>query len=79
MAQVCRDYGQRAQKSELECKVNKMKFEVLRGKRLRKISKEEDILPLYGSRDRGEHVETYGLSRTEIFGRAVDRIPRKCW
>jgi CRISPR-associated protein Cas2 len=68
VAQVCKNYGQRVQKSVFECQVNEMKFEDLRRKLLREISKEEDNLRLYRlTEPRDDHVETYGQSRTVFF------------
>lgn len=68
VAQVCKNYGQRVQKSVFECQVNEMKFEELRRKLLREIAKEEDNLRLYRlTEPRDDHVETYGQSRTLFF------------
>ncbi len=68
VAQVCKDYGQRVQKSVFECQVNEMKFEQLRRRLLKEIDKEEDNLRLYRlTEPRNEHVETYGQSRTIFF------------
>jgi CRISPR-associated protein Cas2 len=68
VAQVCKNYGQRVQKSVFECQVNEMKFEDLRRKLLKEIDKEEDNLRLYRlTEPRDDHVETYGLSRTIFF------------
>ncbi len=68
VAQVCKNYGQRVQKSVFECQVNEMKFEDLRRKLLKEISKEEDNLRLYRlTEPRDDHVETYGQSRTVFF------------
>jgi CRISPR-associated protein Cas2 len=68
VAQVCKDYGQRVQKSVFECQVNEMKFEQLRRKLLKEIDKEEDNLRLYRlTEPRDDHVETYGQSRTIFF------------
>ena len=68
VAQVCKNFGQRVQKSVFECQVDEMKFEDLRRKLLREISKEEDNLRLYRlTEPREDHVETYGLSRTIFF------------
>ena len=68
VAQVCKNYGQRVQKSVFECQVNEMKFEDLRRKLLKEIKNEEDNLRLYRlTEPRDEHVETYGLSRTIFF------------
>jgi len=68
VAQVCKNYGQRVQKSVFECQVNEMKFEDLRRKLLKEISREEDNLRLYRlTEPRDDHVETYGQSRTVFF------------
>ena len=68
VAQVCKNYGQRVQKSVFECQVNEMKFEELRRKLLREIDKEDDNLRLYRlTEPRDKHVETYGNSRTIFF------------
>ena len=68
VAQVCKDFGQRVQKSIFECQVDDMKFEELRRRLLREINDEEDNLRLYRLTEPGEqHVETYGVSRTVFF------------
>ena len=68
VAQVCKNFGQRVQKSVFECQVNEMKFEQLRRKLLREISMEEDNLRLYRlTEPREHHVETYGLTQTVFF------------
>ncbi len=68
VAQVCKDFGQRVQKSVFECQVDDMKYEELRRRLLREINDEEDNLRLYRlTEPREQHVETYGLSRTVFF------------
>ena len=68
VAQVCKNFGQRVQKSVFECQVNEMKFEDLRRKLLKEISTEEDNLRLYRlTEPRDDHVETYGQTRTVFF------------
>lgn len=68
VAQVCKNYGQRVQKSVFECQVNEMKFEELRRKLLKEIEKAEDNLRLYRlTEPRDRHVETYGQSWTILF------------
>ena len=68
VAQVCKNYGQRVQKSVFECQVNEMNFEELRRQLLKEIAKEEDNLRLYRLNEpREHHVETYGVSRTIFF------------
>ena len=68
VAQVCKDFGQRVQKSIFECQVDDMKFEELRRRLLSEINDEEDNLRLYRlTEPRDQHVETYGVSRTVFF------------
>lgn len=68
VAQVCKDFGQRVQKSVFECQVDDMRYEELRRRLLREINDEKDNLRLYRlTEPRDEHVETYGLSRTVFF------------
>lgn len=68
VAQACKNYGQRVQKSVFECQVNEMKFEELRRKLLREIDKEQDNLRFYRlTEPRENHVETYGQTRTIFF------------
>ncbi len=68
VAQACKNYGQRVQKSVFECQVNDMRFEQLRRKLLKEIDKDQDNLRLYRlTEPREQHVETYGQSRTIFF------------
>ncbi len=68
VAQACKDYGQRVQKSVFECQVNEMRFEKMRQELLKIIKKDEDSLRLYHlTEPRDEHVEEYGLSKTIYF------------
>ncbi|WP_298433983.1 CRISPR-associated endonuclease Cas2 [Geobacter sp.] len=68
VAQACKNYGQRVQKSVFECQVNEMKFEDLRRKLLREIDKEQDNLRFYRlTEPREHHVETHGQTRTIFF------------
>lgn len=68
VAQVCKDYGQRVQKSVFECQVNDMQFEDLRRKLLREINDNEDNLRLYRlTEPREMHCETHGISSTIFF------------
>lgn len=68
VAQVCKDFGQRVQKSVFECKVDEMKYEELRRRLLREIKDDEDNLRLYRlTEPREKHCETFGLSRTVYF------------
>jgi CRISPR-associated protein Cas2 len=68
VAQVCKDFGQRVQKSLFECQVDEVKYEELRRRLLREIDDSEDNLRLYRlTEPRENRVETYGLSRTVFF------------
>ncbi|MFZ3207984.1 MAG: CRISPR-associated endonuclease Cas2 [Geobacteraceae bacterium] len=68
VAQVCKNFGQRVQKSVFECQVNEMKFEELRRKLLGEIDKGQDNLRLYRlTEPRDKHVEEYGQTRTVFF------------
>jgi len=54
VAKVCKNYGQRVQKSVFECAVNQMQFEQLKRELVSEIDKSCDNLRIYrlvGSRD----------------------------
>jgi CRISPR-associated protein Cas2 len=54
VAKVCKNYGQRVQKSVFECSVNQMQFEQLKRELVSEIDKSCDNLRIYrlvGSRD----------------------------
>lgn len=68
VAQVCKNYGQRVQKSVFECQVNEMQLERLRKALLDEIKEDEDNLRIYRlTEPRIDHVEEYGLVRTTNF------------
>jgi len=68
VAQVCKNFGQRVQKSVFECNVDEMKFEDLRRKLLREVKLELDNLRLYRlTEPRDKRVEEYGAIRTVFF------------
>lgn len=68
VAQVCKNYGQRVQKSVFECQVDEMKFESLRRKLLKEVKLEFDNLRFYRlTEPRENRVEEYGLTRTVFF------------
>jgi CRISPR-associated protein Cas2 len=61
VAQVCKDFGQRVQKSVFECAVNEMQFVLLRRRLLDCIDTEEDNLRIYRLIEpRERHIEAYG-------------------
>ena len=68
VAQVCKNFGQRVQKSVFECQVDEIKFEQLRRKLLNEVKLELDILRLYRlTEPREKRVEEYGATRTVFF------------
>ncbi len=61
VAMICKDYGQRVQRSVFECTVNETQKEMMRQRLLREIDPKQDSLRLYqlpGDREQG--VEAYG-------------------
>lgn len=68
VAQVCKNFGQRVQKSVFECRVDEMKYEDLRRKLLKEVKLEMDNLRLYRLNEpREEKVEEYGTMRSVFF------------
>lgn len=61
VAEVCKSFGQRVQKSVFECSVNEMQLEKLRHQLLHEIDKETDSLRFYRLIEpRERYVESYG-------------------
>jgi CRISPR-associated protein Cas2 len=68
VAQVCKNYGQRVQKSVFECQVDEMKYEQMRKRLLKEIRLELDNLRMYRlSEPREKRVEEYGSTRTVFY------------
>ena len=68
VAQVCKNYGQRVQKSVFECQVDEMKFEQLRRRLLKEVKLALDNLRIYRlTEPRDKHVESYGEIQTILF------------
>lgn len=68
VAQVCKNFGQRVQKSVFECQVDEMKYEELRRKLLKEVKLELDNLRLYRlTEPRDKRVEEYGSTRTVFY------------
>lgn len=68
VAQACKNYGQRVQKSVFECSVNQAQFEQLRRNLLKEIKVDEDSLRLYRLQEpRDKHIEEHGVNRTVFF------------
>lgn len=62
VAQACKDFGQRVQKSVFECAVNEMQYEMLLQRLLMIIKEEEDSLRIYRlTEPKDNHIETYGV------------------
>ena len=61
VAQVCKNYGQRVQKSVFECSVNRAQYELMRQALLECIDEGEDSLRLYRLPEpRERNVEEFG-------------------
>lgn len=61
VAKVCKNYGQRVQKSVFECKVDKATYEILQKHLLDEVDLTEDNLRLYRlSEPLGEHIKEFG-------------------
>lgn len=68
VAQVCKNFGQRVQKSVFECNVDEMKYEELRRRLLKEVKLERDNLRLYRlTEPRDKRVEEYGTVRTVFY------------
>ena len=64
VAQVCKNYGQRVQKSVFECVVDEMQYESLIQKLLKCINEGEDNLRIYRLREPKEQfVKCYGVGK----------------
>jgi CRISPR-associated protein Cas2 len=68
VAQVCKDFGQRVQKSVFECSVNQAQYEELRRQLLKWINEEEDSLRFYRLVESKErYLKVYGVDRSVDF------------
>ena len=68
VAQVCKDYGQRVQKSVFECQVDRARFEELERRLLKEIDPSQDNLRLYRLTDhKGCEVREHGCFRATDF------------
>lgn len=68
VAQICKDFGQRVQKSVFECSVNEMQYEEAVRRLLDIIAKDEDSLRVYRLTEPAEkHVEVYGIDTAVDF------------
>lgn len=68
VAQVCKDFGQRVQKSVFECTVNQAQYERLKRRLLRCIQEKEDSLRFYRLPEPRERVvEEFGVGHVVDF------------
>ena len=68
VAQQCKNFGQRVQKSVFECSVNEMHYERLIRALVKIIDKEEDSLRIYHLREPLEnHVRVFGWDKKVDF------------
>jgi CRISPR-associated protein Cas2 len=64
VAQICKNYGQRVQKSVFECTVSEVQLERLRHRLVSCIDQEEDSLRIYHlPQDAVRKIENYGISK----------------
>lgn len=68
VAQVCKDFGQRVQKSVFECSVNEAQFEQLKHRLLQCIDEKSDSLRIYRLREPPKkYIQEYGVNLTIDF------------
>ena len=68
VAQTCKNFGQRVQKSVFECSVDQAQFEALRRNLLKEIDVKGGSLRFYRLQEpRDAHVEEHGVNRTVFF------------
>ncbi len=68
VAQACKNFGQRVQKSVFECSVNQMQYEELLRQLLRIIEEKEDNLRIYRLVEPKErYIEVYGINKAVDF------------
>ena len=68
VAQACKNYGQRVQKSVFECRVDEAQFETMIRGLLKCINEDEDSLRVYHLREpKSRYVREYGVTRTVDF------------
>ena len=67
-AQVCKNYGQRVQKSVFECAINEAQYERLKRRLLKVINEKEDGLRFYRMQEpREKYVEEFGIGQVVDF------------
>lgn len=68
VAQVCKDFGQRVQKSVFECSVSEMQYEELRRQLVQCIDADEDSIRFYRLVEpRDRYMKVYGVNRDVDF------------
>lgn len=72
VAQICKDYGQRVQKSIFECVLDETKYEIMLDRLLRIINEKEDSLRVYKLREpRERYIKEYGIYKTVDFNETL--------
>ncbi len=67
-AQVCKNYGQRVQKSVFECAVNQAQYERMKERLLKVVNEKEDNLRFYKmAAARDKTVEEFGIGQVVDF------------
>ena len=68
VAQVCKDFGQRVQKSVFECSVDQAQYEDLSRRLIECIDKHEDSVRFYRLEEpRDRYMKVYGVNRDVDF------------
>ena len=68
VAQVCKDFGQRVQKSVFECSVDQAQYEDLSRRLIECIDKQEDSIRFYRLVEpRDRYMKVYGVNRDVDF------------
>lgn len=68
VAQVCKNYGQRVQKSVFECTIDEMQYERLVQRLLQCIEEKEDNLRIYRLREpKDQFIKSFGVSKVIDF------------
>ena len=65
VAQICKNYGQRVQKSVFECTLDEMQYEKVVFSLLKVINEKEDSLRIYRLREpKDQHIREFGVTKS---------------
>lgn len=68
VAQVCKNYGQRVQKSVFECSVTRMQYEMMVAQLLECVDLKQDSLRIYKLKEpKDNNIEEYGINTSINF------------